>query len=51
MICGVISVDNEKIIDVNKSDFIEKINKINEMYKIDKLFIYSKSKVLQTCAN
>lgn len=50
MICGVISVDNEKIIDVNKSDFIEKINKINEMYKIDKLFIYSKSKVLQTCA-
>ena len=50
MICGVVSVDNEEINNVNKSDFIEKVNKINDLYKIDKLYIYSKSKVLQTCA-
>lgn len=50
MICGVVSVDNEEIINVDKSDFIEKVNKINDLYKIDKLYMYSKSKVLQTCA-
>ena len=50
MIGGIISVDNEGIVDVNKKDFIKKIKEIIELYDIEILFIYVNSRVLQICA-